>query len=171
VRLLISKQDTKYKKAILIEIWVSCAIYKLTQSANILTCSELFTIWHYIVGLVFREIVMAINVVFKNLIIWPIGDKMQSIMMGFKNLCGVPNVMGAINETCLYNKTNWCFYKRQLLSQDRRLQHCGLGCGWQSKKVLRYICGIALECQWLSCVEKIWVILKSTTWGTLRHGC
>jgi hypothetical protein len=42
---------------------------------------------------------MAINVVFKKLIIWPIGDKVQSIMMGFKNLCGMPNVMGAINET------------------------------------------------------------------------
>ncbi len=83
VRPPISKQDTKYRKAIPIEIRISCAIYKLTQGANILTCNELFTIGRSIVGLVFREVVMAINVVFKKLIIWPTGDKMQSIMMGF----------------------------------------------------------------------------------------
>ncbi len=47
----------------------------------------------------FHEVVMAINVVFKKLITWPLGDKMQSIMMGFKNLCGMPNVMGAIDGT------------------------------------------------------------------------
>lgn len=97
VKPLISKQDTKYRKAILIEIQISCVIYKLTQGANILTCSELFTIGRSIVSLVFCEVVMAINVVFKKLITWPMGDKMQSIMMGFKNLCGMPNVMGAID--------------------------------------------------------------------------
>ncbi len=99
MRPLISKQDTKYRKAIPIEIQVSCTIYKLTQGANILTCSELFTIGHSIVGLVFCEVVMAINVVFKKLITWPMGDKMQSITMGFKNLCGMPSVMGAIDGT------------------------------------------------------------------------
>jgi len=44
---------------------------------------------------VFHEIVMTINVVFKKLITWPMGDKMQSI----KNLCGMPSVMGAIDGT------------------------------------------------------------------------
>ncbi len=99
MRPLISNQDTKYRKAISIEIRVSCAIYKLTQGANILTCSELFTIGRSIVSLVFHEVVMTINVVFKKLITWPMGDKMQPIVMGFKNLCGMPNVMGAIDGT------------------------------------------------------------------------
>jgi hypothetical protein len=40
VRLPISKQDMKYKKVISIEIQVSCAIYKLAQGANILTCND-----------------------------------------------------------------------------------------------------------------------------------
>lgn len=35
VKPLISKQDMKYKKAIPIEISVSCAIYKREQGANI----------------------------------------------------------------------------------------------------------------------------------------
>ncbi len=47
----------------------------------------------------FHEVVMAINVMFKKLITWPTSDKMQSIMMGFKNLCGMSNVMGAIDGT------------------------------------------------------------------------
>jgi len=48
----ISKHDTKYRKAILVEIMVSCTIYKLAQGANILTCSELFAIEIFIVTLV-----------------------------------------------------------------------------------------------------------------------
>ncbi len=44
VKPLISKYDTKYKKVIIVEIMVSCAIYKLAHGVNILTCSELFTI-------------------------------------------------------------------------------------------------------------------------------
>jgi hypothetical protein len=56
----------KYKKVIPIEIQVSCAIYKLAQGANILTCNELFAIWCFTIGLVFHEIVMAIYSVQKN---------------------------------------------------------------------------------------------------------
>jgi hypothetical protein len=74
-------------------------IYKFTQGVNILTYSELLTIGHSIVGLVFHEVVMTINVVFKKLITWPMDDKMQSIMMGLKSLCGMPSVMGAIDGT------------------------------------------------------------------------
>ncbi len=44
MRPFISKQGTKYKKIILVHIQVSCAIYKLAQGVNILTCSELFAI-------------------------------------------------------------------------------------------------------------------------------
>jgi hypothetical protein len=51
VRPFITKLDTKYKKAILVEIKVSCAIYKLAQGANILTCSEHFVIRRSIVTL------------------------------------------------------------------------------------------------------------------------
>ncbi len=77
VKPLISKQDMKYKKAIPVEIWVSCAIYKLEEGANILTCNEmLFAIGLSIVVLVFHIVIVAINIVLRELITWLVGNKM-----------------------------------------------------------------------------------------------
>jgi hypothetical protein len=42
---------------------------------------------------------MAINVVFKRLKIWPMGDKMQFVMTKFKNWFGMLSVVGAIDDT------------------------------------------------------------------------
>jgi hypothetical protein len=56
-----SNHDTKWRKAIPIEINMWCEVYKFAQSANILTCSELFTIGWSIVALMFQELVMVIN--------------------------------------------------------------------------------------------------------------
>jgi hypothetical protein len=84
---LISKQDMKYRKAIPIAIWVSCAIYKLAQGANILTCNEmLFAIGLSIVVLVLHIVITTINIVLKKLITWLEGNKMQTIMLDFKNV-------------------------------------------------------------------------------------
>jgi len=43
--------------------------------------------------------VMAINLVFRKLITWPMGDKMQVVMFDFKNSCDMLNMMGAIDGT------------------------------------------------------------------------
>lgn len=40
IKPLSSNHDTKQRKAIPIEINMSCEIYKFAQSANILTCNE-----------------------------------------------------------------------------------------------------------------------------------
>ncbi len=98
VKPLLSKHDTKYRKVILVEIEVSCVIYKLAQGGNILAYSELFAIGRSIIALVFWKVVRAINVVFKRLKIWPMGDKMQVVMTKFKNWCGMPSVVGAIDD-------------------------------------------------------------------------
>jgi hypothetical protein len=45
-----------------------CIIYKLVHGANILTCSELFVVGGSTMGLVLREVVMAINIVSRKLI-------------------------------------------------------------------------------------------------------
>ncbi len=45
------------------------------------------------------EVVMAINLVFRKLIRWPMGDKMQPIMFDFKNWCGMLSKMGALDGT------------------------------------------------------------------------
>ncbi len=87
---MISKQNTKYRKTILVEIQVSCAIYKLAQVANVLICNELFVIGHYIVGFVLYEMVMAITVMLKKLIIWPVGDRIQFVMIGIKACVACP---------------------------------------------------------------------------------
>ncbi len=92
VKPLISKHDTKYREVITIEIKVSCAIYKLVHGANTLTCSELFTIKRSTLALMLQEVVRAINVVFKKLMMWPMGDNMQVVMIEFKNWCGMPNL-------------------------------------------------------------------------------
>jgi hypothetical protein len=42
---------------------------------------------------------MAINLVFKKMITWPMGDKMQVVMFEFKNWCGMFSMMGAIDDT------------------------------------------------------------------------
>jgi hypothetical protein len=52
VRPLLAKYDTKYRKVILVEIEVWCAIYKLAQGGNILAYSELFAIGGSIIALV-----------------------------------------------------------------------------------------------------------------------
>ncbi len=99
MRPLISKHDTRYKKASPIEICISCAMYKLAQGANTLTCSELFAIGWSFVAFVICKVVMAINLVCRKLITWPMGDKMQAVMFDLKTWCGMPNVIGAIDGT------------------------------------------------------------------------
>jgi hypothetical protein len=39
------------------------------------------------------------NVVSKKLISWPIGFRMEFIMFGFKTLCDLPSIHGAIDGT------------------------------------------------------------------------
>lgn len=67
MRILISKFDTMYRKAIHVEMSF-CIIYKLVHGANILTCSELFVVGGSTMGLVLREVMMAINIVSRKLI-------------------------------------------------------------------------------------------------------
>ncbi len=74
-------------------------IYKLAQGANILTCSELFSIGHSTIAFVLREVIITINIVFKKFINWPTCDKMQIVMLDFKNWCKMLNIMGAIDGT------------------------------------------------------------------------
>jgi len=35
---------------------------------------------------------VVINIIFRKLIIWPFGNKMDTIMQGFKTFCGLPNI-------------------------------------------------------------------------------
>jgi hypothetical protein len=67
------KQDTKYHKAIHVEIWVACSIYKLAPAANPFICSELFTI-----GKSTKSLVIHVNLFMPSMLyieIWFGGQK------------------------------------------------------------------------------------------------
>ncbi len=96
---LLLKHDTQYKNGIIIEIKVSCIIYKLVHGDNFFVCSELFVIGKSIMLLVLHEVVTIVNVIFRKLISWLIGAKMQVVMHDFKRFCCLPNIQGAINGT------------------------------------------------------------------------
>jgi hypothetical protein len=72
-------------------------LYKIAQGYNLLICNELFNVGRSIVSVVFKEIIIGINIVFNKVLFWPIGNKIQTIMQGFKSFCGLPNIQGAIN--------------------------------------------------------------------------
>jgi hypothetical protein len=67
----IERRDTWYRCAVPVEIRVTAALYKLAQGVNILTCSEVFAIGRSMVGRAIREVVNAVNVVFRSQISWP----------------------------------------------------------------------------------------------------
>ncbi len=91
---LIVKKDTKYCLAIPMEVWVTCVIYKLSHCSNLLTCSELFVIGRLTMGLVLWKFVNVIIIVFRSLIFWPMGQKME-----FKDWHGLLSVHGIIDNT------------------------------------------------------------------------
>jgi hypothetical protein len=81
------------------KVRVACAFYKLAQGCNFLICNELFDVGQSTISLVLRKVITTSNVVFKNLISWPSGNKMEMVMHSFKTLCGLPNIRGAIDGT------------------------------------------------------------------------
>ncbi len=93
------KTHTKYRKVVLVEIWISCVIYEVVHGVNVLICSELFMVGKSIVSLVLHEFVSIVNHVCKNLICWPKIRTMKIVMEEFKLWCGFPNVQGTIEST------------------------------------------------------------------------
>ncbi len=99
LRPLITKKNMKYRFAILVEVSVTCVIHKLFHGSNLLTCSELFSIGKSIVRFVLHEVTKVKNIMFKSLITWSVGQKMEDAMLEFKESCGIPSVHGVINDT------------------------------------------------------------------------
>ncbi len=79
--------------SILVEVRMACAFDILAQGCNLLICSALFVVGQSIVSFFLREVIIAFNVVFKNLITWPFGNKMEMVMqVCFKILCDPPSI-------------------------------------------------------------------------------
>jgi hypothetical protein len=62
----------------------------------------MFAIGCSTVGRAIREVVNAVNVVFRAQISWPQGDQLLQVMSDFKTLCHMPGVAGAIDCTHIH---------------------------------------------------------------------
>ncbi len=76
---------------------MACALYKFFQGCNLLICNELFVVGQLTISVVLREFIIGINIVFKKVFSWPIENKMQTIMQGFKSFCALPNIQGVVD--------------------------------------------------------------------------
>ena len=94
LRPLIARQNTNYCEATCVEACIACALYKLVNGVSLLTC-----IGVSIAGLVLKEVVLAITIVYKDMISWPIGEKMRVNMLDYKRICNLSSVHGPIDAT------------------------------------------------------------------------
>lgn len=106
------KTHTKHRKVVLVEIWISCVIYKVVHGVNVLICNELFIVGESIVSLVLHEFVSIVNHVCKNLICWPKGRAMKIVMEEFRLWCGFPNVQGTIKSINVSMLNLWGAYAK-----------------------------------------------------------
>jgi hypothetical protein len=95
----IQRQNTRFRKAVPSVVKVACALYKLTQGASLLSCSEQFAIGKSTMSCAIRDVVRAVNVVLRREIQWPRGNAVQTAMDDFREWCGLPAVVGAIDGT------------------------------------------------------------------------
>lgn len=95
----IQKQDTRFWDAIPATVKVAVTLYKLCQGASLLICSEQFALGKSTVCLSVQEVVRAVNVHFRHEIAWPSGNRLLQSMADFRDCCGLPGVVGAIDGT------------------------------------------------------------------------
>lgn len=72
----VARQDTTYRVAIPVLIYVVCTLFKLTHGASLLVCSEMFAIGKSTISMVLREVVNAINNTLQHEIMWPTGERL-----------------------------------------------------------------------------------------------
>ena len=94
----------KYRKAVHIRVCVACCIYKLVQDSTELQYFEMFAIGKSTEAKVLRDVVQAINIEFRQEIVFPHGEKLQSTMTDFFALFGLLAVACAIDGTQIHIK-------------------------------------------------------------------
>ncbi len=98
------EKNIHYQCVVLVGIWVTCSLYKLThRDEKLLQCNELFAINKSIVHLALQELtVFAMNIVFKNKIMWLEREHLVKVMVKFKSFCGLPSIHGTIDVTQIH---------------------------------------------------------------------
>lgn len=93
------KQDTKHRKAIPVIVQVYCTLYKLLQRTSILLCSNRFALGVTIVCEILKDVMKAINVIFRHEMEWPTGNWMLKVMAQFERYCSLLEVVRVIDDT------------------------------------------------------------------------
>jgi hypothetical protein len=83
LRLVLSKQNTKYQNVFFQNIQVLWVIYNLANGVKFFICNELFLIGNISVSMELHEFVYAMNNTFKKLITMTKGTKMKFVMEDF----------------------------------------------------------------------------------------
>jgi hypothetical protein len=65
---------------------------------------------------VLQKVVMVIDVVFKKLITWLVGEKMQVVIMDFKNWSSVPSMINVIDDIHIAITKPSCAFVKHCLS-------------------------------------------------------
>ena len=95
----VQKKDTRYRFAVPVVIRVAVTLFKLTHSASLFICSEMFAVGKSTVSAILRDVVHVINDTLKHELSWPTGERLRQTEHDFYNMCGLPGVVGAIDGT------------------------------------------------------------------------
>jgi hypothetical protein len=100
--MMMEKKNTQFQFTVPMNSCVACSLYKLVRASKYLHCFEFFTIMNSTMHLVVHEFMCATNVVLKIQLKWLVGDDLDDVTAGFKNLYGLPSVHGAIDATQIH---------------------------------------------------------------------
>jgi hypothetical protein len=95
----LSNENTWYMLVILVEVHITCVLYRLTQRCNLVVCSNLFIVGQSIVSLVIKQIITTINLTFNKLIYWPTWPIWKQLCTWLQTFVGFANIHGAIINT------------------------------------------------------------------------
>jgi hypothetical protein len=93
----IQRRDTRYRLAIPVLVRVCCTLFKLAQGCSIFICFEFFAVGKTTVSQMLRDTVYAINETLRHKLTWPNGQKLLDCQLRFRDLCGMPGLVGAID--------------------------------------------------------------------------
>lgn len=91
------EKNIKFHSIMPMGIFVTCTLNKLVHALEYLHCFEFFIIKNSTIHLVLHGLMCVVNFIMKNQIKWPKGNDLIEIMDGFKKLCGLSSIHGAID--------------------------------------------------------------------------
>lgn len=96
----IERRDTKFRKAIPVTVRLGIILYRLAHGSSYFLIAEKFGVGESSVRRIVSEGVDAIiQVLGPTFLTWPATQRLAEISRGFQQICGLPNVQGAVDAT------------------------------------------------------------------------